>query len=140
MINVWLAAGGILSLGAALLHVAIIIGGPSWYRFFGAGEEIARMAEQGRWRPAIITALIAICLAVCALYAFSGAGLVPPLPLLGAVLFVITAIYTLRGLAYPVFKILNSEFATPFFLWSSIVCLIFGAVHGIGLAQIWPDL
>lgn len=129
-----------MSLGAALLHVAIIVGGPRWYRYFGAGEEIARMAEEGRWRPAIITGLIAIALAVWALYAFSGAGLVAPLPLLGPVLSVITAVYTLRGLAYPLFKLTNSEFATPFFLWSSIICLVFGIVHGVGLAQTWADL
>ena len=140
MTNTWLAAGGAISLGASLLHVAIIFGGASWYRYFGAGEEIARMAEEGRWRPAIITALVAAGLALCALYAFSGAGLVPRLPLLGAVMCLITAIYTLRGLAYPVFKLTNSEFATPFFLWSSIICLIAGAVHGIGLAQIWAEI
>ena len=129
-----------MSLGAALLHVAIIFGGPRWYRYFGAGEEIARMAEEGRWRPAIITGLIAIALAVWALYAFSGAGLIAPLPLLGPVLCVITAVYTLRGLAYPLFKLTNSEFATPFFLWSSIICLVFGVVHGIGLAQVWTAI
>ena len=27
---------------AALLHVACIVGGPAWYRFFGAGERMAR--------------------------------------------------------------------------------------------------
>jgi hypothetical protein len=33
--------GGALSLVAALLHIAIIVGGPAWYRFFGAGEALA---------------------------------------------------------------------------------------------------
>ena len=59
MFNTWLAVGGVMSLGAALLHLAIIIGGPNWYRYFGAGEEVARMAAEGRWRPAIITGLLA---------------------------------------------------------------------------------
>ena len=36
--NPWLVAGGILSALAALLHLAVIVGGPVWYRFFGAGE------------------------------------------------------------------------------------------------------
>lgn len=34
----WLIAGGLLSAAAALLHIAVIVGGPDWYRFFGAGE------------------------------------------------------------------------------------------------------
>ena len=125
-----------MSLGAALLHLAIIIGGPNWYRYFGAGEEVGRMAAEGRWRPAIITGLVAIGLALCGLYALSGAGLVPSLPLLDIVLCVVAGAYTLRGLAYPVLKVMNSEASTPFFLWSSIICLIVGVVHLIGLAQI----
>jgi hypothetical protein len=39
--NFWLVGGGILSAIAALLHAAVIAGGPDWYRFFGAGEEMA---------------------------------------------------------------------------------------------------
>ena len=75
MFNAWLAVGGVMSLGAALLHLAIIIGGPNWYRYFGAGEEVARMAAEGRWRPAIITGLVAIGLALCGLYAPFGGWL-----------------------------------------------------------------
>ncbi len=30
-----------------MLHLEIIIGGPDWYRFFGAGEGMAQMAEKG---------------------------------------------------------------------------------------------
>jgi hypothetical protein len=138
--NPWLVAGGTLSLGAAILHVAIIFGGPRWYRFFGAGEDIARMAEEGRLRPAIITALVAAVLTICGLYAYSGAGLLSPLPLQVPVLCLISAVYTMRGLAYPFFKFFKSEFATPFFLWSSLICLVFGVVHAIGLAQVWERL
>lgn len=36
--NKYLMIGGILSMLAALLHVAVIFGGPDWYRFFRAGE------------------------------------------------------------------------------------------------------
>jgi hypothetical protein len=140
MTNPWLIAGGTMSIGAALLHIAIIFGGPRWYRFFGAGDEIARMAEEGRWRPAIITGLIALGLAVWGLYAYAGAGVLPEFPLQAPVLWAITAIYTMRGLAYPFFKFFKSEFATPFFLWSSLICLVFGLVHGIGLVQVWERL
>ena len=38
--NYWLITGGILSAVAAVLHIAVIIGGANWYRFFGAGEGI----------------------------------------------------------------------------------------------------
>ena len=44
--NPFLIAGGVLSALASLLHIAVIAGGPAWYRFFGAGEGMARMAER----------------------------------------------------------------------------------------------
>ncbi len=57
--NPWLIAAGVLSAAAALLHLAIVAGGPDWYRFFGAGEGMARMAERGLLRPTLITLAIA---------------------------------------------------------------------------------
>ncbi len=48
------------------LHLVIIVGGPAWYRFFGAGERMARLAEQGRVLPTIVTRGIASILGVWA--------------------------------------------------------------------------
>lgn len=45
--NNLLVSAGYLSFFAALLHVSCIFGGPSWYRFFGAGEHMAQMAANG---------------------------------------------------------------------------------------------
>ena len=59
----WLIAAGMLNAAAAILHLAVILGGPDWYRFFGAGEGMARMAEQGMVRPVLITLGIAAILA-----------------------------------------------------------------------------
>jgi hypothetical protein len=92
-----LIAAGLLSAGPAVLHLAIIAGGPAWYRAFGAGERMARMAEYGSSRPAVIAVCIAGVLAVWAAYAFSGAGLLRRLPLLRAGLVAISAIYLLRA-------------------------------------------
>ncbi len=96
--NYWLIASGILSSLAALLHLAVIIGGQAWYRFFGAGERMARLAESGSPQPAIITLIIVAVLAAWAAYAFSGAGLIRRLPLLRTALVVISAIYLARGI------------------------------------------
>ena len=73
------------------------MGGPTWYRFLGAGERMARAAERGDWRPrddgrdrGDVDDLGGLRL--------SGAGLIGRLPLLKLALVVITAIYLLRGL------------------------------------------
>ena len=137
--NPWLVAGGWLSAAAALLHIGVIVGGPDWYRFFGAGEGMARAAERGRWAPAIITLGIATTLAVWAAYAFAGAGLIRRLPLMKAALVAISTIYLLRGLLLVPIALQPGEPA-PFDLWSSVIVLVYGLLYAVGTWVAWPVL
>ena len=140
MHNRFLIVGAALSALAALLHVACIYFGAPWYRFLGAGEQMARMAEAGSWTPGIITAGIATVLGIWALYALSGAGAIFRLPLLRTALCIITGIYLLRGIAVLPVALLQPHQATAFLWWSSTICLGFGVVHLIGLRQRWPAM
>jgi hypothetical protein len=137
--NMTLIAAAALSAIAALLHVCIIFGGPRWYRFFGAGERLARAAEQGKWYPGLVTFGIAAVLALWAAYALSGAGVIAPLPFLKPVLLIITAIYLLRACAILLLPFLKG-YTTAFVVWSSLICLGFGAVHLVGVVEVWPLL
>lgn len=139
-INTALVVGAILSGIAALLHVAIILGGAKWYRFFGAGERMAVAAESGRLYPGFVTLGIALVLTTWALYALSGAGVLPPLPWLKFGLIVISAIYVLRGLAIVPLLTLARDQSTPFLIWSSLISLVYGGVHVLGLSQVWSRL
>lgn len=139
-INYWLITGGILSAIAALMHIAIIIGGPDWYRFFGAGEGMARAAQQERLMPTLVTFGIAIMLTIWAAYAFSGAGLIPRLPLLRVALVIISSIFLLRALAVVPFLLTPTEQSTAFWLWSSAIVLIYGLTYAIGTWRAWPKL
>lgn len=138
--NPALIFGGWLSVAAALLHIGCIIGGPDWYRFFGAGEEMATMAERGSMTPALLTSGIAGILAIWAAYAFSGAGLLPRLPLLRTGLVVISAIYLLRGLALIPALVINGANVMPFILWSSLIVLVYGVAYAVGTWVAWPRL
>ena len=138
--NRLLLFSGVLSGIAALLHIAIIIGGPPWYRFFGAGEELASMAEKGSWYPAGLTFGIAVVLLLWALYAFSGAGLIRRLPLLKAGLAVISAAYLIRGFAFIPAYIVKPEIVDDFLIWSSLICLVYGYFYAIGTRQVWEKL
>lgn len=131
--NEYLIIGGWLSVTASLLHIGIIIGGASWYRFFGAGERMATMAEQGSWYPAMITFIIAGVLFVWGLYAFSGAGLLPAFPFLKVSLMAIAGIYLLRGLVlFPALVFLPDK-VDGFAVWSSLISLGFGLCYALGL-------
>jgi hypothetical protein len=136
----WLVAGGALSLAAAALHIGVIFGGPAWYRFFGAGEAMARAAERGAWQPTLITLGIATVLAIWAAYAFSGAGVIARMPLLRTALVVISAIYLLRGLVLFHAMIFMPAAVTPFLVWSSLIVLVYGLAYGIGTWLAWPAL
>lgn len=135
-----LILGGILSAIAATAHVAIIFGGPSWYRFFGAGERMAEMAERGSTYPTIITFAIALILAIWAAYAFSGANLLPRLPFLRTALVVISAIYLFRAFFFIPAMAMAGTPITPFAIWSSVIVLLYGAAYSIGTWMHWPML
>lgn len=138
--NTSLIVGAVLSAVAALLHLGIIAGGPSWYRFFGAGERFASAAAAGRWWPDIATLGIACVLGLWSAYALSGAGVIAPLPLLKLALVLITGVYLLRGLVFLPALVIAGRKVTPFAVWSSAVCLGYGVCHLLGLVQVWSRL
>ena len=138
--NLPLAAGALLSAIAALLHLGIIVGGPAWYRFFGAGERFAAAAARGEWYPALVTLGIAAVLFAWAAYALAGAGVIGALPFLKAALVAITAVYLVRGIAYGPLVLAQGGRITPFVVWSSAICFAYGVVHLVGLVQRWKVL
>ena len=138
--NPFLIVGGVLSAAASILHLAVIAGGPAWYRFFGAGEGMARMAERGSLYPTVVTIGIASVLAAWAAYAFAGAGLIPRLPLMRTALVLISAVYLLRGLVLIPAFIVNPDGVLPFVLWSSLIVLVYGIAYAVGTWIAWPSL
>ncbi|HEV2860538.1 MAG TPA: hypothetical protein VGX48_06010 [Pyrinomonadaceae bacterium] len=140
----WLRWGALLTGAAALLHLAIIFGGPEWYRFFGAGERMARLAARGSAYPTAVTAGIALILTVWALYGLSGAGVIRRLPLLRAALVLIAGVYFVRGtLGVPAVLLVDDPYADElkgrltFMLVSSLVCIFLGFCYAVGAARIW---
>ena len=133
----WLSAGALLSFAAAALHLAVIAGGPDWYRFFGAGEEMAMAAERGSWMPAIVTICIAALLALWGLFALSGAGKFRRLPLLRTALVAISAIYLGRGLIIFPVVLIRPEGIQGIEPWASLIVLAYGLVYAIGTALGW---
>jgi hypothetical protein len=123
-----------------MLHLAIIVGGAEWYRFFGAGGRMARAAERGHAMPAVYAVLIALLLFVWAAYAFSGAGLLRRLPLLRTGLVTISAVYLLRGLAPVPVLFMKPELLDSFAIWSSLIVLVYGIAYAMGTWKAWPML
>ena len=140
MSNNFLLTAGVFSFIASAAHIGIIIGGASWYRFFGAGEKMAVMAEEGKAYPHIITFFIALVLTGFGLVAWSVAGILPSIPYSNMLLTLITAIYLLRGILGFVAPFIDhpatNENSTKFWLWSSGICTSIGIVHILGLIEL----
>jgi len=136
-----LVLAGWLSAAIAGLHVGIVFFGAPAYRYFGAGEDMARQAEAGSFVPAAMTLAIAAVFAVFALYAFSGAGRFRRLPLLRTGLVAISAIYLVRG-----FSLLqelaryDSGAVLPRHLAFSFTSLVIGLLYLAGTILLWPSL
>ena len=138
--NVLLSIAAVLNAIVVLLHIGCIYYGATWYRFMGAGEGMATLAERGSIQPTIITSFIAIVFSIWTAYALSGASIIFQLPLLKWVLSAITGVYLLRGVA-GFFFYNNPLGRTPeFWLWSSTICLTLGLIHMFGLKQVWSQI
>lgn len=130
-----------MSVAASLLHLACIFGGPDWYRFLGAGEKIARMAERGHWYPPVIGLVITAILASWAAYAFSAAGKIFRLPLARTALIAIAFVLVVRSAfafipaAWP-----PENWTLPFVATTSAICFILGACFAVGTWRAWPTL
>lgn len=135
--NIFLVVASVGNALAALLHVGCIIFGASWYRFFGAGEQMALWAEQGSLRPTLITSLIVIALSVFTMYTLSGAQIIRRLPLLKIVLAGISALFLIRGVVGVYLMTYETEQGMTFWFWSSLICLCLGLVHFMGTIQVW---
>ncbi len=125
---------------AALAHAGCILFGADWYRFFGAGEQMAQLAAQGHWYPTVVTSTIIFVLLLWVCYALSAAGAIRRLPLTRLALVLISSIFLLRGLAFVWLMPLFPENSLLFWLVSSGICLLMGGLFAAGSWQQWPKL
>jgi putative oxidoreductase len=132
---------GMAAVAGAALHIAILVGGPDWYAFFGAPRGLVEMARAGNLRAPISCLVIAAFLALLAAYAFSGAGVIRRLPFLRLALGAIAAVLILRGVLFiplivwrpgALSGICNCRSVDAFIVVTSALCLAMGAGYALG--------
>ena len=94
-----LISAGIISFAAAIWHLLCILGGPSWFAFARAPQQIIASSVQGTWLAPIGTIMVAGLMFACAIFAFSAAGLMRKVPLTMPALMTIATLCILRGLS-----------------------------------------
>ncbi len=93
-----LISAGIIAFAAAIWHLACIVGGPSWFIFARAPQQVIDSAQQGTLLAPLSTIVVAGAMVVCAMFAFSAAGIIRKLPLIKPALITIAVLCTFRGL------------------------------------------
>jgi hypothetical protein len=134
-----LLLGASVSFFIAILHVVIVLIGPSAYSFF-AGARLARLALSGSFSPAIQTLFLGAVHAIFGLYGLSGAGIIRRLPLLTVGLFAIGGMYAFRGLSFidQGLQILQDPESLPFrVLFYSLVSFATGCAYLAGMVKRW---
>ncbi|HLF89702.1 MAG TPA: hypothetical protein VI451_12190 [Anaerolineales bacterium] len=131
----FLIAGGMISTLISIMHVLLVLK-PALFVYISAGQEsmLAQLAVQGSSPTTIATIALALIFAVWAIYAFSGAGLIRPLPLLRAALILISVIYLFRALAIftEINMVMNQGYPFRFVVFSAI-SLIAGLFYLFGV-------
>jgi putative oxidoreductase len=147
--NRYLVWSGLTAIVGAIIHLAAIVGGPSWYSFIGAPNSIVHLAAIGHPYPAIACVVIASILFVLAAYAFSGAGLVRRLPFVRITLVLISTILVVRGISFiPLMMwrpalfsdICNCNGVDSFLVVTSAICLAGGLAFAVGTCKAWGQL
>ena len=137
----YLVCTGAAASAGAILHVAILFGGPGWYAFFGAPEGLVAMARAGNLRAPISCLVIAAILALFAAYAFSGAGVIRRLPFLRPGSASIASMLLLRGVLFvplilwrpsTLSGICSCRNVNAFIIVTSAICLAMGIGYALG--------
>ena len=137
----YLLLAGIAASAGALLHIAILFGGPDWYAFFGAPQGLVEMARAGNIRAPISCLVIAAFLSLLAAYAFSGAGVIRRLPFLRPGLASIAAVLILRGVLFvplivwrpgALSGVCDCPSVDTFIIVTSALCLAMGVGYALG--------
>jgi hypothetical protein len=135
--NVYLLIGGMFSLTFAVFQISAIFWSRELLIYFGGP---VKMQAENPILYFIVCVFVGALIAICGLYALSGAGKFRRLPLLRTVLVAVTIIFILRGLLIiPILKILftSSDKEVFRFLVFSIIALGIGIIHLAGVIRLF---
>ncbi|BBN81762.1 hypothetical protein PA25_17470 [Pseudoalteromonas sp. A25] len=138
--NLWLFSAGVGTGIAAIMHLVCIYWGPNGYRFFGAGEHFAKLAEQGSYTPTFVTLGITAVLSTWATMALYAAKATAIIPMTRYLLLAVTGVFLLRGILGLILIFNPQGRSELFWLISSAICLVLGICYAIGLKQQWHSL
>lgn len=145
----YIIASAALCAAGAVVHLAAIPLGASWYAFIGAPHGLIHMLGQGSLRPAITCVVIAVLLAVWSVYGLSAVGLVRRLPASRLVLALVALVLVGRSVVLPSVAAFapaalagicgRCQQLNGFVLATSALCLLIGAGYAVAAMRPTPN-
>lgn len=134
LISKFLISAGVIAAASAVWHLLCILGGPSWFAFARAPQQIIESAQQGTLLAPIGTVIVAGLMFACTIFAFSAVGLIRKVPLLKPALITISLLCTLRGLIAIPFLVTTTGLDVWEVIASSVwfyvgICFIVGSIE-----------
>ena len=112
-----------------VLHFIIAFAGGDYFRYFGAGENFARLDEAGSLLPMLITIGLAVIFFMMAAYSLSVAGYIKAWKNARIVVLITGVLFTLRGLVIFIDLVLVMQGPNQYVsrdIWFSLVALLVG--------------
>jgi len=126
-----LISAAIIASAASIWHLLCIFGGPSWFAFARAPQQIIESAQQGTLLAPIGTIVVAGLMFACSIFAFSAVGIIGKVALIKPALSSIGILCTLRGVMF-IPTLINSVNLDVWQLVASSVWLYVGICFILG--------
>lgn len=138
--SILLTVAGTASLAIARLQFVMYFGGAAVSRSCGTPEPPIRFRVRHPAWAFLVEFALFVLFGTCAAYAFSGAGLIRPVPLRAQGLAVIALVYLTRGALVALQLARRLSLSRPRDILYSVIALLIGVAYAIPTWQHWLDL
>ncbi len=132
-----LKLGGYINLIIAIGHLIGLFWAEKMFEITGIGKEMQELAQINTSFPYLLTIFVAVVFFIFGLYGLSAADKFRKLPFLKPTIFVIAAIYLLRGFGELIFDIEKQNASQFLEITYSLIAVFIGLLFLVGGLRKW---
>jgi nitrate reductase gamma subunit len=132
-----LRLAGYLNILIAIAHVVGLLWADQMFEVTGIAQEMARAAQIHPWYPYVSTVFVAVFFFIFGLYGLSADQKIRKLPFLKPVIFIIAAIYLIRGVGELIFDMQMQQANNLLETIYSLIAMCIGLLFLIGGLKKW---
>jgi uncharacterized membrane protein len=134
--NKMLRLGGYINIAIAIAHILGLLWADKMFEVTGIGNEMTKLAQTHSSLPYLVTIFVAIVFSIFGLYGLSAANQFRKLPFVNSAIFVIAAIYLLRGIGELIFDLEKQQTSQFLEIIYSLIAVFIGLLYLFGGLQL----